>query len=117
MLLVMSCFRQVNVFLVIKTIGQSKLEDAWVLLSVILGLQCIIDVSSNKDHCSSFLSFIYEGGVGRCLDGGSNTLYSKIEFHILNPLQVVSSIYVQSGEIELVQVRHVPKTKGTTKCC
>ena len=60
MLPVVSYFRQVNVFLVIETVGQSKPEGAWVFLSEVLGLMCIMDMSSNEDHCSSFLSFIDE---------------------------------------------------------
>ena len=54
-------------------------------------------------------------GVGRCLDGGSNTLCNKMELYVLNTLQVVSFGYFQSGEIELIQVRHVPQMEGTTK--
>ena len=76
MLPVMSCFRQVYVFLMIETVSQSEPDGAWVLLSEILSLQCIMDVSSNEDHCSSLLSFV-NGFVGdRSLDGGSNTLCS-----------------------------------------
>ncbi|KAM2034656.1 hypothetical protein ACFX1X_038030 [Malus domestica] len=91
MQLVMSCFRQVYVFLVIETVGQSKPEGAWVLLSEILSLQYIMDVSSNEDHCSSLLSFVNRFVGDRCLDGGSNTLCSQMELHVLNPLQIVSS--------------------------
>ncbi|KAM1698793.1 hypothetical protein ACFX2K_030221 [Malus domestica] len=101
---IVSCFRQVNVFQVIETIGQSKPEGLWVLLSKVLGLQCIMDVSLNEDHCSSFLIFIDGFVVDMCLNGSSNTFYSKMELHVLNPLQVVSSRDFQSGKIELVQV-------------
>ncbi|KAM1195397.1 hypothetical protein ACFX2J_021889 [Malus domestica] len=91
MLLVVSCFRQVHVFLVIETVAQSKPEGAWVLLSEILSLQCIMNVSSDEDHCSSLLSFVNMFVGDRCLDGGSNTLCSEMEFYVLNPLQIVSS--------------------------
>ncbi|KAM2273926.1 hypothetical protein ACFX1S_043796 [Malus domestica] len=104
MLPVVSCFRQVNVFLVIETIGHSKPDGAWILLSEVLDLQCIMDVSSNEDHCNSFLNFNDWFIVDRFLNGGFNTLCSKMELHILNPLQVVSSRYLQSDEIKLVQV-------------
>ena len=114
MLPVVSCFRQENIFLVIEAIGQSNPVDAWVFLSEVLGLQCIMDVSLDEDYSSSLLSFV-NWVVGRFLDGGSKILCSKMELHVLNPFWVVSSKYFQSGEIELVQVRHVPKTEGTTK--
>ncbi|KAM2879485.1 hypothetical protein FF1_014976 [Malus domestica] len=91
MLPVMSCLRQVNVFLVIEAVGQSKSEGAWVLLSEVLGLQCIMNVSSDEDHCSSFLSFVDEVVIGGFLDGGSKTLCGKMKFHALNPLPVGSS--------------------------
>ena len=86
MLPVVSCFRQVYVFLVIETVNQSKLEGAWVFLSEILSLQCIMDVSSNEDHCSNLLNFVDRFVGNRCLNGGSNTLCSEMELHVLNPL-------------------------------
>ncbi|KAM2344548.1 hypothetical protein ACFXTH_008538 [Malus domestica] len=113
MLPIVSCFRQVDVFLVIET---GQLEQArGCSRPPQRGTRSaeIMDVSSNEDHCSSFLSFVDRFVVGRCLDGSSNTLCSKMKLHVLNPLQVVSSRYFQNGEIELVQVRHVPKTEGT----
>ncbi|KAM2935902.1 hypothetical protein COP2_033558 [Malus domestica] len=91
MLSVVSCFRQVYVFLVIEMVGQSKSEGAWVLLSEILSLQCIINVSSNEGYCSSLLSFVNRFVEDRCLDGGFNILYSEMELHVLNPLHIVSS--------------------------
>ena len=102
MLPVVSCFRQVYVFLVIEMVGQSEPYGAWVLLSEVLSLQSIMDMSSNEDHCSSFLSFVDRFVVGRCLDGGSNTLCNEIDLHVLNPFQIVSSRYFQSREIEIV---------------
>ncbi|KAM1692820.1 hypothetical protein ACFX2K_032391 [Malus domestica] len=104
MLPVMSCFSQVDVFLVIETVGQSKPNGVWVLLNKVLGVQCIMDVSSNKDHCIRLLSFVDRFVIGGCLDGGSNTLCSQMELHVLNSLQIVSSGDFYSGEIELVQV-------------
>ena len=89
MLPVVSCFRQVYIFLVIKTVGQP--EGTWVLLSEIISLQCIMDVSSNEDHCSSLLSFVNRFVGDRFLDGSSNTLCSEMKLHVLNPLQIVSS--------------------------
>ncbi|KAM1892308.1 hypothetical protein ACFX14_035478 [Malus domestica] len=70
MLLVVSCFRQVYVFLVIETVGQSKPEGMWVLLNEVLSLQCIMDVSSNEDHCISLLSFVDRFVGDGCLNGG-----------------------------------------------
>ncbi|KAM1161427.1 hypothetical protein ACFX13_000605 [Malus domestica] len=93
MLPVLSCFRQVNVFLVIEMVGQSKPEGVWVFFSEVLSLQSIMDVSSNEDHCSSFLSFVDRVVVVRCLNGGFNTLCSKMKLHVLKPLQVVSFRY------------------------
>ena len=88
---VMSYFRQVYVFLVIETIGQSKPEGACVFFSEVLGLQCIMDDSSNEDHCISLLSFVNRFLGYGCLDYGSNILCSQMELHVLNPLQIVSS--------------------------
>ena len=109
MLPVLSCFRQVNVFLMVEAIGQSEPEGTWILLCEVLGLQCIMDESADEDHSSSFLSFVDGFVVGRFLDSSSKTLCSKMELHILNPLWVVSSKDFHNGEIE-----HVPKTEGTT---
>ena len=76
MLPIVSCFRQVDVFLVIETVGQSKPEGVWVLLSEVLSLQCIMDVSSNEDHCISLLSFVNSFASDGCLNGGFNALCS-----------------------------------------
>ncbi|KAB2612963.1 peroxisomal membrane protein PMP22-like [Pyrus ussuriensis x Pyrus communis] len=81
------CFRLVNVFLVIKTICQGEPEGTWILLCKVLSLQCIMDMSSDEDHSSSFLSFVDGFIVDWFLDGNSKTLCSKMELHILNPLQ------------------------------
>ncbi|KAM2067739.1 hypothetical protein ACFX1T_044043 [Malus domestica] len=108
MLPVVSYFRQEDVFLVIKAIRQSEPEDTGILLCEVLCLQYIMDVSLNEDHSSSFLSFVDGCIVDWFLDGSSKTLWNE-ELHVLNPLQVVSSGDFQKGEIELVQVRHVPK--------
>ncbi|KAM1115419.1 hypothetical protein ACFX1X_006195 [Malus domestica] len=91
MLQVVSYFRQVYVFLVIETVGQSKPEGAWVLLSEILSLQCNMNMSSDEDYYSSLLSFVNRFVDDRCLDGGYNTFCNEIEFHVFNPLQIVSS--------------------------
>ncbi|KAM2087775.1 hypothetical protein COP2_032717 [Malus domestica] len=91
MLPVVSCFRQIYVFLVIEMVGQSKSDGAWVFLNEILSLQCIMNVSSDEDNCSSFLSFVNRFVGDKCLDGGFNTFCSEIELHVLNPLQIVSS--------------------------
>ncbi|KAB2628727.1 E3 ubiquitin-protein ligase BRE1-like 2 [Pyrus ussuriensis x Pyrus communis] len=65
MVLVVSCFRQVDVFLVIETVGQSKPDSARVIIIKVLSLQSIMDVSSNEDHCNSFLSFVDRFVVGK----------------------------------------------------
>ncbi|KAM1390754.1 hypothetical protein ACFX2I_018545 [Malus domestica] len=104
MLPIGSCFRQVNVFLVIEVIGQSEPEGTWIFLCEVLDLQCIMDMSVDEDHSSSFLSFVDGFIVGRFLDNSSKTLCSKMELHIVNPLQVVSSRDIQNDEIKLVQV-------------
>ncbi|KAM0979484.1 hypothetical protein EV2_015830 [Malus domestica] len=87
---VLSCFRQVDVYLVIEMVSQSKSEGVWILLSEVLSMQSIMDVSSNEDNCISFLSFVDRFVIGRCFYGGSNTLCNKMKLHFLNPLQVVS---------------------------
>ena len=74
MLSIMSCFRQVNVFLVIEAIGQREPDGTWILLYEVLGLQCIRDVSSDEDHSSNFMSFVNGFIVSRFLDSSSKTL-------------------------------------------
>ena len=78
MLPVVSCFRQVNVFLVIEAIGQSELEGKWILLCEILGQQCIMDVFADEDHSSSFMSFVDGFIVSMFLDSSSKTLCIKM---------------------------------------
>ena len=60
-------------------------------------MQCIMDVSSDEDHSSSFVSFVNEFIVNWFLDSSSKTFCSKVELHILNPLQVASSRVVKSS--------------------
>ncbi|KAM0981744.1 hypothetical protein FF1_014807 [Malus domestica] len=85
MLPVVSCFRQVNAFLVIEMIGQNESEGTWVLFFEVLGLQCIIEVYTDEDHGSSILSFVNRV-FSRFLDGSSKTLCGKMELQVSNPL-------------------------------
>ena len=69
-----------------------------------------MNVSSYADHGSGFLSFTNRV-VRLIINGRMQILYGVVELHILDPLNVVSSRDLQNGEVEFVQIRHVPITK------
>ncbi|KAM2518280.1 hypothetical protein PS1_033091 [Malus domestica] len=110
MLLVMSYFRQEDVFLVIKTINQSDPQCLWILFSKVLGFQEVMNMSLDEDHGSGFLSFANRV-VRLIFNGGTQILCSEVEFHILDPLEVVPFSDLQNGKVEFVQIRYVPITK------
>ena len=64
-------------------------------------------MSLDEDHCVCFFSFANRV-VRRFFNGGTKVLCSEVELHILNPLEVVPSRDLQSGEVEFVQIRHGP---------
>ena len=67
-------------------------------------------MSSDEDHNGGFFSFANRV-VRLFFDSGMQVLSSEVELHILDPLDVVCSRDFQSGEVEFVQIRHVPITK------
>ncbi|KAM2260747.1 hypothetical protein FF1_042320 [Malus domestica] len=69
-----------------------------------------MDMSSDEDHSSGFFS-LANRFICCFFNSRTQVLCSEVELHILNPLEVVPSRNLQSGEVEFVQVRHVPITK------
>ena len=69
-----------------------------------------MNMSSDEDHGSGFLSFANRV-VCLIFNGKTQILCSEEELHIFDPLAVVSSKDLQSGKVEFVQIQHVPITK------
>ncbi|KAM2153551.1 hypothetical protein ACFX1Q_045482 [Malus domestica] len=87
MLPIMSCFNQENVLLVIKMISQSDPWCLWILLSKVLGLQGVMNMSLDEDHSSGFLSFANQV-VYLIFNGGMQVLCSEVELHFFDPLEL-----------------------------
>ncbi|KAM1151399.1 hypothetical protein ACFX19_034722 [Malus domestica] len=69
-----------------------------------------MDMSSDEDHSSGFFS-LAKRVVRLFFNGETQVLCSEVELHILDPLKVVPSKDLQSGEVQFVQIRHVLITK------
>ncbi|KAM1760780.1 hypothetical protein EV1_003483 [Malus domestica] len=70
-------------------ISQSNPKCSWIFLNRVLGLQCIMNVSSDEDHGSGFLNFANRD-IHLIFNDGTQILYGEVELHILDPLKVVS---------------------------
>ena len=67
-------------------------------------------MSSDQDHSGGFLSFANRV-VRLIFNGRTQIISSEVELHSLDPVEVVPSRDLQSGEVEFIQIRHVPITK------
>ncbi|KAM2967112.1 hypothetical protein FF1_027411 [Malus domestica] len=74
-----------------------------------------MNMSSDEDHGSGFLNFTNRV-VRLIFNGMTQVLCSEMELHILDPLEVVPSRDLQSGEVEFVQFDMFLSRNRWTRC-